>query len=147
MEPILLNVMEVYAPNQEAAQEARRGWIARSTTLDIMYNTINGLQAASLDAKNYIYSKLLPIIDAALIREEENTRKSIEDYLEKIRADYYRPTATQPAFIVFFDYSSTPDYYRRQKQQLKMLKAFTARHNLRTDANHDNSTAYFYIYA
>ena len=144
---IILNVLEVYAADAEKAAEARRGWTARSATLDIMYNTINGLQAASLDTKNYIYDNLLPIITAALKREEEKTRATIEQYLDKIRADYYRPTATQPAYIIFFDYNATPDYYRRNRQKNKMIKAFAARHGLRTDANHDNSTAYFYIYA
>ena len=62
MEPVLLNVMEVYAKTPEAAEEARRGWIARGTTLDIMYSAIPGLQAAALDTKNYIYDKLLPIV-------------------------------------------------------------------------------------
>ena len=99
------------------------------------------------EKKNFIYDYLLPIITAALKREEEKTRATIEAYLNKIRADYYRPTATQPAYIVIFDYDATPDYYRRNRQKKKMLKAFTARHGLRTDANHDNNTAYYYIYA
>lgn len=141
---MILNVLEVYAANAEEAAEARRGWTARSTTLDIMYNNINGLQAASLDAKNYIYFKLLPIIDAALKREEEKTHKTIIKYLDKIHADYSRPTATQPAYIIYFDYSQPAAALYRQQQ--KMLKAFTARQGLKTDGNHDSNTAFFYIY-
>lgn len=64
-EPILLNVMEVYAKTPEAAEEARRGWIARGTTLDIMYSAIPGLQAAALETKNFIYDQLMPKVYAA----------------------------------------------------------------------------------
>lgn len=62
MNPILLNVMEVYAKSEQAAEEARRGWIARGTTLDIMYDNIPNLRQAELDTKNFIYDKLLPIV-------------------------------------------------------------------------------------
>lgn len=64
-EPILLNVMEVFAKDQEAAEEARRGWIARGETLEIMYSAIPGLQAAALDTKNYIYDCLIGKVYAA----------------------------------------------------------------------------------
>lgn len=62
MNPVLLNVMEVYAKTEEAAQEARRGWIARGTTLDIMYDNIPNLRQAQLETKNYIYDVLLKIV-------------------------------------------------------------------------------------
>jgi len=59
MEPILINVMEAYAKDEKAAEEARRGWIIRSLTLDIMYDNIPDLyHGASLDTKNYIYDQL-----------------------------------------------------------------------------------------
>lgn len=145
--PALYNVMELYAENAQKAAEARRGWTARSVTLDFMYENIPGLEAADLDTKNYIYDCLLPIISAALERQEAEQKKTIEAYLSRIKADYYRPTATNPAYIVFFDYMAEAGYYRRNNQRRKMLEAFTRRHKLRTDANSDNYTSYFYIYA
>lgn len=62
MEPIILNVCEIYAKNENEAHEARRRWIARSEALDIMYDNIPGLQDAKLETKNYIYDKLNAVV-------------------------------------------------------------------------------------
>jgi len=59
MQPIILNVCEVYAKNEAVAEEARRGWIARGEALDLMYENIPGLQSAALDTKNFIYDCLI----------------------------------------------------------------------------------------
>lgn len=56
---MVLNALEVFAPTEEAAEEARRGWTARTETLNIMYNNIPGLQSAKLETKNYIYDALI----------------------------------------------------------------------------------------
>lgn len=55
---MIINVMEAYAKDEQAAQEARNGWMIRSLTLDLMYDNIPGLKAAELETKNYIYDKL-----------------------------------------------------------------------------------------
>jgi hypothetical protein len=59
---MILNVCEVFAPNEEAAEEARRGWISRGLTLDLMYENIPGLNNAQLDTKNFIYDELHKVI-------------------------------------------------------------------------------------
>ena len=59
MDAIILNVCEVFAKYEEAANEARRGWIARGEALDIMYNNIPNLHAAELETKNFIYDALI----------------------------------------------------------------------------------------
>ena len=58
METMIVNVLEVYAKDEQTAQEARNDWIIRSLTLDLMYDNIPGLNTAALDTKNYIYDKL-----------------------------------------------------------------------------------------
>lgn len=55
---MVINVLEAYAKDEQAAQEARNGWMIRSLTLDLMYDNIPGLNTAALDTKNYIYDKL-----------------------------------------------------------------------------------------
>ena len=85
--PALYNVMELYAENAQKAAEARRGWTARTATLDIMYENILGLEAADLDTKNYIYDCLCPIISAALERQEAEQKKTIEAYLDRIKKE------------------------------------------------------------
>ena len=62
-EPILLNVCEVFSPNEAAAEAARKSWNVRSITLDLMYDNIPGLRQAELDTKNYIYDQLVRIVD------------------------------------------------------------------------------------
>ena len=62
MNPILVNALELYAPNKQAAIEAHIGYMTRSITLDLMYDNIPGLQAAQLETKNYIYDKLHEIV-------------------------------------------------------------------------------------
>lgn len=59
---MILNVCEVFAPNEKAAEEARKGWISRGLTLDIMYENIPGLNNAQLETKNFIYDKLHEVI-------------------------------------------------------------------------------------
>ena len=60
---MIINVCEQYAKDEKAAQEARKSWIIRSLTLDLMYDNIPELQAAALDTKNYIYDKLQEAIN------------------------------------------------------------------------------------
>ena len=55
---MIINVCEVFAPNEKAEEEAKRAWICRGLTLDIMYENIPGLNAAQLETKNFIYDKL-----------------------------------------------------------------------------------------
>ena len=59
METLILNVCEIYAKDEQALKEARAGWIARSETLDIMYSSIEGLNQATLETKNFIYDVLI----------------------------------------------------------------------------------------
>lgn len=63
METMIINICEAYAKDEQAAQEARKSWMVRSLTLDLMYDNIPGLQAAALDTKNYIYDKLQEAIN------------------------------------------------------------------------------------
>lgn len=58
METMIINVCEAYAKDEQAAQEARKNWMIRDITLDLMYDNIPGLQAATLDTKNFIYDKI-----------------------------------------------------------------------------------------
>ena len=58
--PQLYNVLEIYAETPEKGREAARGYKARSETLNIMYENIENLHAASLETKNFIYDLLLP---------------------------------------------------------------------------------------
>ena len=62
MNPVLINVCEVFAPNERAAKEARIAWIVRGETLDIMYDNIAGLHDAELETKNFIYDELKTVI-------------------------------------------------------------------------------------
>lgn len=59
---MIVNVLEAYAKDEQAAREARKGWIVRSLTLDLMYDNIPDLQAAKLDTKNFIYDKLQTVV-------------------------------------------------------------------------------------
>jgi len=64
MEGLVLNVCEIFAKDQEAAEEARKAWNTRSITLDLMYENIDGLMQAELETKNYIYDALLQKVNA-----------------------------------------------------------------------------------
>ena len=64
--PQLYNVLELYAETPEQAKEAAKRYKARSETLNIMYENIKNLHAASLDTKNYIYDLLLPKVYAII---------------------------------------------------------------------------------
>jgi hypothetical protein len=66
MKTAIINVCEAFAPNEQAAEEARKGWISRSVTLDLMYDNIPGLRDAELETKNYIYDKLHKIVKALI---------------------------------------------------------------------------------
>jgi hypothetical protein len=59
---MIINVCEVFAPNEAAAEEARKGWISRGLTLDLMYENIPGLNNAQLETKNFIYDQLHKVI-------------------------------------------------------------------------------------
>lgn len=52
----------MFAPNDAAAEEARKGWISRGLTLDLMYENIPGLNSAQLETKNFIYDQLHKVI-------------------------------------------------------------------------------------
>ena len=67
---MVINVLEVFAKDENARREARAGWIARGEALELMYSNIDGLQAAALDTKNFIYDamikKVFPLVMAAM---------------------------------------------------------------------------------
>lgn len=64
MEGLVLNVCEIFAKDQDAAEEARKAWNTRTITLDLMYDYIPGLMKAELETKNYIYDALLEKVKA-----------------------------------------------------------------------------------
>ena len=67
---MVINVLSVYAENEDAKKEARAGWIARGEALDLMYAHIDGLTEAELETKNFIYDamikKVFPLAMAAM---------------------------------------------------------------------------------
>ena len=68
METAILNVCEVFAKDRQSAIDAHAGWIARSETLDIMYDNIAGLHNAELETKNFIYDKLMQIVYPMILK-------------------------------------------------------------------------------
>ena len=67
---MVINVLEVFAKDEDARREARAGWIARGEALELMYSNIDGLQGAELETKNFIYDamikKVFPLVLAAI---------------------------------------------------------------------------------
>ena len=67
---MVINVLEVFAKDEDARREARAGWIARGEALELMYSNIDGLQGAELETKNLIYDamfkKVFPLVLAAI---------------------------------------------------------------------------------
>lgn len=56
---MVLNVLELFAENEQQRIDARAGWIARGETLELMYDNIEGLNEAQLETKNFVYYELL----------------------------------------------------------------------------------------